>query len=661
MKTSLFKIPICVLLFLAFNTVLAKDKNFKLQSPDGTIVVEVKVDQAITYSIFVDQEQVIDAATLALTVNENNVLGAHPKLIKRQSRSVDKMLYPELKVKSAEIRDRFNEITLTFKGNYKVVFRAFNNGVAYRFETQFDKDLIVTSETAKFNFTNNNLVYFPREDEFQSHNERLYERLTLDSLSNEDLCSLPALIATQGKTKLLITETGLLDYPGMWLTGTEDNSLQAVFPPVALEEKVDNTRWTDDRTIRVSKKANYIAKTKGARAFPWRIIAVSKTDADLITNQLTYQLAEPSRIADCSWIQPGKVAWDWWNYNNIYGVDFKAGVNTDTYKYYIDFASKYGLEYIILDEGWYKLGDVLDVVPEVDVEALIRYGKEKNVGLILWVTWSSLDQKLEAALDAFQSWGAKGLKIDFMQRDDQWMVKYYERIAKACADHKLLVDFHGSYKPSGLRRTYPNVLTREGVKGNENNKWADYITPEHNVTLPFIRMVAGPMDYTPGAMINTQQENFGVAWNKPMSLGTRCHQLAMYVCFESPSQMLCDSPSNYYKEPECMEFLSAVPAVWDETIVLDAKVSDYLMLARKHGDNWYVGAMTDWSSRDLTLNLSFLPKDKKYEMTLYQDGINADRIAIDFKQSRMVVDSAYSSKIHLSKGGGLAVILTPVQ
>ena len=406
MKISLSKIATGLLAFMVFNTVMAKGKNFKLHSPDGTIVVEIKVDQTISYSVFVDQKEVVNNATLALTVNENVVLGSNAKILKKQSRSLDQMLYPELKVKSAEIRDHFNEITLTFKGNYKVIFRAFSNGIAYRFETQFKEDIIVTSETAKFNFADNHLVYFPREDEFQSHNERLYECLTLDSLSNNDLCSLPTLIATSGKTKLLITETGLLDYPGMWLTGGKGNNLQAVFPPVALEEKVDNTRWTDDRTIRVSKKANYIAKTKGTRGFPWRIIAISKTDADLITNQLTYQLAEPSKLADCSWIKPGKVAWDWWNYNNIYGVDFKAGVNTETYKYYIDFASKYGLEYIILDEGWYKLGDVLDVVSEVDVEGLIRYGKEKNVGVILWVTWSSLDQKLEAALDAFQEVGS---------------------------------------------------------------------------------------------------------------------------------------------------------------------------------------------------------------------------------------------------------------
>jgi len=460
--------------------------------------------------------------------------------------------------------------------------------------------LTIRSETALFNFSKNSEAYFPREEEFFSHNERHYELKMLDSLGDKDLCSLPMLVTTSNEAKLLITESSLLDYPGMWLNGDVGNSLKAVFPHVAIEEKV-----IDDRSVRVAKTADYIAKTLGTRSFPWRIVAISKKDSDLITNQLTYQLAEPSRIPDVSWIKPGKVAWDWYNFNNIYGVDFRAGVNTNTYKYYIDFASKYGIEYIILDEGWYKLGDVLEVVPEMDVEELIEYGNKKNVGVILWVTWSSLNKKLEEALTKFESWGVKGIKMDFMQRDDQWMVNYYERVAKLSAEHKLLVDFHGAYKPSGLRRTYPNVISREGVKGSENNKWSAEVTPEHNLTLPFIRMVAGPMDYTPGAMMNAQQENFRAIFNRPMSLGTRTHQLAMYVCFESPLQMLCDSPSNYYKEPECMEFLSKVPSVWDETIVLDAKVSDKLLIARRNKDEWYIGGMTDWTSRNLQLNLSF--------------------------------------------------------
>ncbi|MCL4121014.1 UNVERIFIED_CONTAM: hypothetical protein GTU68_060463 [Idotea baltica] len=593
-----------------------------------------------------------------MVVNDNIILGEYPKVTKNKYRLVNQKLYPQLQVKSKEIVDNFNELTLSFKGRYSLFFRAYNNGVAYRFKTNFKKELIVKSEEAKFNFIEDTKVYFPREDEFFSHNERLYEYNALDTLSTKDLCSLPVLVESSSNTKLLITETALLDYPGMWLTGDKGNLMTATFPPYALEVKEDNVRWKeDDRSIRVSKKADFIAKTKGNRTFPWRIICISKEDGDLITNQLTYQLAEPTRIENASWIKPGKVAWDWWNYNNVYGVDFKAGVNTDTYKYYIDFASKYGIEYIILDEGWYKLRDVLSVVPEIDIQELIEYGNKKNVELILWVTWSSLDQKLEEALDTFQKWGVKGLKIDFMQRDDQWMVNYFERIAAECAKRELLVDFHGSYKPAGLRRTYPNVLTREGVKGAENNKWADYITPKHNLTLPFIRMVAGPMDYTPGAMVNAQKENFAITWNRPMSMGTRAHQVAMYTLFESPLQMLCDNPSNYRKEDKTTKFIAQIPTVWDETKVLHAKIGTYLAVARKNGNKWFVGVMNNQKNRTLDIDFSFLEAGN-YSVEIFKDGVNADRFASDYKLEIKQITQRDTIEAKLAPGGGWSAIIS---
>jgi len=451
--------------------------------------------------------------------------------------------------------------------------------------------------------------------------------------------------------KIVITESDLDDYPGMWMRGSAGNILKRVSAkyPKTIEKH-------SDRDLRITERENYIAKTKGTRSFPWRIFAIGEKDGDLINNQLSYLLATSVKIEDTEWIKPGKIAWDWWNANNIYGVDFKAGINTETYKYYIDFASKFGLEYILLDEGWYKLGDLSAIVPGIDLNELIAYGKKKNVGIIVWMVWKTLDEKLET-LEKLEKMGVKGIKVDFMNRDDQEMVNYYHKIAKLAAVHHLLVDFHGSYKPSGLRRTYPNVLTREGVNGGEEYKWSWNQTPEHNLILPFSRMLAGPMDYTPGAMHNAQKKDFKPIFDTPMSMGTRCHQLAMYVCFESPLQMLCDAPSNYYREPECMEFLSAVPTVWDETMVLDAKVSDYLIIARRNGNNWFVGAMTDWDERDIELDLSFLPENKKYKMILYQDGINANRIAIDFKQIKRMVDSSFKKKIHLAKGGGLAVML----
>ncbi len=641
-------------LYTCFQALCAKD--CKLTSPDGTNVLTISVNDKITYTLIVDGIQVMDPSWMSMTVENKSILGANPKVVRKSIRLIDQILYPQLKVKSKEIRDYFNELTLTFKGNYSLIFRAYDNGVAYRFKTHFKNEITIINETATFNFHGDTNIYFPREKEFQSHNERLYEFGKLDTLSNKDLCSLPTLL-TNGETKLLITETALLKYPGMWLTGAQGNTLKAKFPPFALEQKVDNRRWTDDRDIRVSKAADYIAKTEGKRTFPWRVICISKEDGDLITNQLTYQLAEPTRIDDASWIKPGKVAWDWWNYNNIYGVDFKAGVNTETYKYYIDFASKYGLEYIILDEGWYKLGDVLSVVPEMDIQELIDYGNKKNVGVILWVTWSSLDQKLEEALNTYEKWGAKGLKVDFMQRDDQWMVNYYERIAKACAEHKLLVDFHGSYKPSGLRRTYPNVITREGVKGAENNKWASYITPEHNLTLPFIRMVAGPMDYTPGAMVNAQKENFSIIWNRPMSMGTRAHQVAMYVVYESPLQMLCDNPSNYLREDETTKFIAQIPTVWDETKVLQAKIGKYLAVARREADKWYIGAMNNEEARELDIDFSFL-EEGNYSVEIFKDGINANRYASDYKRVVKQITNKDVIRAQLASGGGWSAIIS---
>jgi alpha-glucosidase len=384
---------------------------------------------------------------------------------------------------------------------------------------------------------------------------------------------------------------------------------------------------------------------------------ISENDAELVQSELIYKLGPAQKIENTDWIRPGKVAWDWWNANNIYGVDFEAGVNTQTYKYYIDFASKYGLEYIILDEGWYVLGDVLKLEKDIDIQELVDYGKEKNVEIILWVVWKTLDDKLEEALDQFQTWGVKGIKIDFMQRDDQWMVNFYEKIARECAERQLLVDYHGAYKPSGLDRAYPNVITYEGVKGLENAKWSEMPDPEHNVTLPFTRMVAGAMDFTPGAMINANKKNFSIVFTEPMSPGTRCHQLAMYVVFESPLQMLADNPSNYYREPECMEFLSVVPSVWDDTKVLKAKVSDYIAVARRSGDTWYVGAMTDWDARNLDLKLDFL-EDGNYTMKVWKDGMNADKHASDFAQSERSVSSNSSIQVKMAPGGGWAAIIT---
>ena len=637
--------------FLLFSQ--TKEKTYHLTSPGKKVAVTLHVSEDLRLSATLNGSTVLLPSEIGMQLKDR-YLGKQPRVKKTRKKAINQKLYPVVREKQAEINDRCNELRVDFKGDYYLVLRAYDNGFAYRFGTRIPGEIKVVAETGSYEFPEGYHAWWGHEVSFESHNEVTYRYRPLKEIGKKDLASLPLLIDRMDGTKILITETALLDYPGMWMRGNGKGEIYRVSPryPKTLVPK-------SDRYLKITEREDYIARTKGTRVFPWRIFAVSEKDADLITNQLSYIMAPPLELENTSWIRPGKVAWDWWNANNIYGVDFKSGINTETYKYYIDFAAKYSIEYILLDEGWYELGDVMKVVPDIDMEEIVSYARQKNVDVILWVVWKTFDDKMDEALDQFEKWGIKGIKVDFMMRDDQEMVNFYQTVAKKAAAHHLLVDFHGSYKPSGLRRIYPNVITREGVRGNENVKWSNFVTTEHDLTLPFTRMVAGPMDFTPGAMRNATKKDFKPVFDNPMGIGTRSHQLAMYVVFESPLQMLCDSPSNYYREPEAMEFLSAIPTVWDETRVLEARVSDVVLIARRNGNNWYVGGMTDEDARDLTLDLSFLPKGKKYRMTLYRDGINADRIATDFIQIKKNVDHTYRETVHLAPGGGLALMLIP--
>ena len=649
MKLSKSVILLCMVCILSSATTFGNDNT--VVSLDGNIQLRVTVGEKIQYSVSHQSRLLIEPSSISLKLGDSTVLGADPHLSQVKSRTVDEEIVPVVRVKNKVIPNRFKEMSMTFEEGYGLIFRVYNDGVAYRFTTDIDKEIKVVSEEVVFNFTDDHAIYFPEEVSFQTHSERDYKYLKISEISEKMMCSLPALVDVADGPKVLITEADLEDYAGLYLRGGSNRSLYGKFPAYALAEKARN-----DRDVPVTKRADFIAKTHGRRSFPWRVLIVAAQDGDLIESEMVYKLAKPLQLKGTSWIKPGKVAWDWWNYNNIYGVDFRAGVNTETYKYYIDFAAKYGIEYIILDEGWYVLGDLMNVVGGMDMEELFRYAKSKNVGIIPWVIWKTLDNQLDEAMDQFEKWGAKGLKVDFMQRDDQWMVNYYHKIAKEGAKRHMLIDFHGSYKPTGLRRAYPNVITREGVRGLENCKWGDAANPEYNVTIPFIRMVAGPMDYTPGAMINAQKRNFQPIFNRPMSLGTRCHQLAMYVVYESPLQMLADCPTNYLKEPECMKFLAKVPTVWDETRVLDAKVADYVVIARRSGDEWYVGAMTDWITRELTVDFSFLSPGR-HRIEIFKDGINADRNGNDYKREKAKIRASDKMKIKLAPGGGWAAII----
>ncbi len=630
-------------------------REYRVQSPNGLLSVQVQVDKNISWSAFYKSKPVLEKCPVSLTLISGQVLGDNPKLRKNETKAIRQQLIPEVPRRKAVIEDYCNELTLNMKGGYSISFRAYDYGMAYRFGTEFPATIEIGSEQMELNFAGNARCWFPEENSMLSHNERNYLKENIQQINASRFCSLPVLFQDAAGINVLFSEADLCDYPCMFLAGSGTNTLKATFPKRVLDISIPDKGGDRDEII--AKEAAGIAVTKGTRSYPWRLFYITDQVADLMEHDLVFQLSRPSVLEASAWIKPGKVAWDWWNANNIYGVDFKAGINTATYKYYIDFAAKYGLEYIVLDEGWSKTTtNVLESNPEIDIPELVRYGKEKRVDIILWMLWKPLDKDLGAILDQCRNWGIRGIKVDFMQRSDQYMVNYYERVAKEAARRQLLVDFHGAFKPSGLFRTYPNVISNEGVKGLENSKWSKDITPEHNVTLPFTRMVAGPMDYTPGAMDNAQPKDFFPRFDRPMSMGTRCHQLAMYVVYESPLQMLADCPSNYYREKECTEFIAGIPTTWDDTKLLTGKVGEYIAIARKKGNTWYIGAMTNGLGREMELNLSFL-SEGSHKAIMMQDGINAAMNAIDYKKVNTTVNSNSKLQVKLAPGGGWAAII----
>ena len=651
---GMLKKALIVLLPLSLAASSAKaQSSYDLRSPNNRIELRIRTANGIRYDVLMGGRAILQDCALSLDVDHKK-LGAEAKVLRHKESSQDRVLEPVVRQKFAKIRENYKELRLDMDGGYAVVFRTYNEGAAYRLETSLPQaEVKIYGEEMNLNFPSNYIVYYPEEESFFSHNERKYLPRHLSAIDPAFIATLPAVVDVENGAKVAIAESDVEEYPGLWLRGTSGNGLAATFPPYPLKEKLER-----DRDVRVVESADYIAVTKGARTFPWRIIGIAEKDGDLLTNQLTWLLAKPSQVQDTSWIKPGKVAWDWWNDWNVYGVAFKAGVNTQTYKYYVDFAAKYGIPYIILDEGWYKLGNVLDVVPELNMEELCAYAKEKNVRIILWVIWNTLDDQLEKALDQYAKWGVAGIKVDFMQRSDQKLIEYFHRVSRETAKRKMLVDFHGDQKPATMTRTWPNLINTEGVRGMEWSKWSAETDPDHDVTLPFTRMVLGPMDYTPGAMLNASKSSFRAIGHRPMSQGTRCHQLAMYVVFEAPLQMLSDSPSNYLREPETMEFLAPVPTEWDETKVLDGKIAQYVAVARRNGKDWYVGAMTNWSPRELEIDFSFLPEGN-FSLQAYQDGVNADRMGSDYKMVKSQVNRGTKLKIKLAPGGGWAGRVTP--
>lgn len=632
-------------------------QTYELPSPSGNNVLKINCDKNIGFVLMNKNSEILSVKNLWLDVAAAGILGTNARVQKATKTLANTIINVDVPTKFKTIKDHYNQLQLQCKGGYSIIFRAYDNGVAYRFVTALKNEkVLVNNENMSFNVNDGKNVWWPYEfdkhaNAFQSHYEYVFKNIPYTTIDSTPV-GLPAYFTAGNGAKIVFTESDLFDYPNLFIQ--KNGTLTSTFPHPILEQKP-----VRDRSIKIIKEAEYIAETKGTRAYPWRVWMVNDDDAGLLQNNLVYQLATPSKIKNTAWIKPGKVAWDWWNDNNIYGVNFKAGINNQTYKYYIDFAAKYGLEYIMLDEGWTKTTlDLLHPNPEINIPELVAYGKQKGVDVLVWVLWNPFDEKMDEILDLYKSWGVKGIKIDFMARSEQYMVNFYTRTAEACAKRNMLVDFHGAFKPTGLHRTYPNVISYEGVHGLENNKWETSITPEHDAVLPFTRMMAGPMDYTPGAMRNAIKKNFHPVFTQPMSMGTRAHQTALYVLFESPLQMLADNPSRYMQDDKYTKYLSQFPVVWHDMKVLHADAGKAVIVARKNGNKWYIGGITNWDAFTKNINFDFL-QNGNYNMEILEDGMNAHRMAEDYIITKKQVTNKGMYSVKMAPGGGFAAILTP--
>ncbi len=638
-------------------TAFAAKTSWTLCSPNGKIKAEIKANGKVSYSVTFNDKTIISPSEIAMTLDDGVVFG-EGKVTKTYSWKNEDKALPAIAYKKAAVDDIYNCLVVSFKG-CSIEFRAYDNAIAYRFVSTAKKgELKVEEEKAEFNFPKDWTAWVPYvrdegtiEEQFTNSFENYYQHIKLSDWDSKRLAFLPLVVDAFDGVKVMITESDLRDYPGLYLHGDGDTSLEGVNATVP--DKIELGGHNMLQGV-VKSRHDYIAKTAAGRSFPWRIVGIFEDEKDLVNSDLTWLLGKPAdKNTDWSWIKPGKVAWDWWNDWNIYGVDFKSGINNDTYKYYIDFASKHGIEYVILDEGWAvnKKTDLFQIVPEINLEELVAYAKSKNVDLILWAGYKAVDKDIEGVFKHYSQMGIKGFKVDFMDRDDQIVMNFYENVAKTAAKYHLLIDFHGAFKPSGLERTYPNIINYEGVAGLEQMKWGakEYDQVTYDVIIPFVRMAAGRMDYTQGAMINCTKDRAYPNNSTPMSQGTRCRQLAEYAIFEAPLTMLCDSPSNYMAEPECTDFIAAFPTAWDETVPVCGKIGEYVAIARRKGNDWYVGALTGWDARDLVLDLGFIGSGK---MTIFQDGVNAHKAARDYKKVNMDLPADGKVKIHMAPGGG---------
>lgn len=648
-----------LLLLIGNASFAAKKKKYVLSSPDGTLKVEISAGNELAYQVMHGNDTILSHSNIGLVLENGTIVGKTPRITGERRRKIkDNIESPFYRFK--EFVATGNELDLKLKGGFGIIFRAYNEGVAYRFYTTQSSDIIIKEEQAEFNFKEDYTAYLPYTTNDKKPMAMAYQNvydITPLSKAQPKLAFLPVTVDC-GSVKLTLLESDLEAYPGMFVQSQQGKyGLKGVFAPYPA--KTDFYPWRKQEYV--TETTDFISRSRGSRSYPWRVLAITEKDTDMPVNNLVYALASPNRIGDTSWIKTGKVAWDWWNDWNLKGVPFKAGINMDTYKYYIDFASQNGLEFIVLDEGWYdpKSGDMLTVIPELDLPELIAYGKSKGVEIVLWTVFNVLDSQLEAACKKYADMGIKGFKVDFLDRDDQTAVEMVYRIAEMTARYKLTLDLHGIYKPTGINRTYPHIINFESVFGMEEVKWTDIKNnmPLYDVTFPYIRMMAGPVDYTPGAMRNATKADWRAMYYTPASMGTRCHQLAAYIVHDSPFTMLCDAPTNYLNEQECVDFIASLPVEVDSTFIASGELGKYIVTVRKKDVNWYIGGMTNWDERDVQLDFSFLPEGMSYTAVLFKDGVNANKQAEDYRKETIRIDKDSRLTLHLASGGGFAMKL----
>lgn len=646
-----YLLTICWILLLS--TVGSSQQLFVLYSPDSSLRLEVNTNGKLSYGLFAGDQPLQSSPSVDIKLSNGQQLSTRLAVAKKIYSRLNESVIVPIPYRKPIIQNNYRQLELIFKQPFSVIFRLYDNGMAYRIGLRFRDSVSITNETALFELDKNAAVWFAHMDKrqnvdrFHTSFEAVYKKEKLAAIADTMLTYSPATISLPNGYLLAVSDAGIYDYPGMFLQ-KKDNALEAVFAPYPKSEQLMEG---DFPQYVVTERADYIARTKGTRLLPWRTILVAKNDTELPVNDLLYILGDESQIIDPSWIKYGKGTDEWITGINLFNIPFKAGINTATYKYYIDFAKRFGFDQVMLDAGWSEVKDLFKINPDINMEELVAYANKNNIRLMLWTLCSTLDKQLDSALKQFNKWGIASIMTDFMDRDDQPMVNFYHRIARACADHKIAVMFHGAYPPKGFNRTWPNAITQEGVLGAEWNIWSELATPEHNVAIAYTRMLAGPLDYEPGLLLNAQKDQFRPIGKNPMSIGTRCHQLAMFVVYDSPLQIFSGNISQGMQEPAFMELLGSIPTVWDETRVLQGKIGEYIVTARRKGSDWFVAGLNNSEARDIQLPLDFLAAGS-YRITVCKDGVNAHNYGSDYTLSTTNSNKEGKEFIHLAPGGG---------